>query len=131
MELSAIARFMRRMRKFFAAFMMLVLFAGPALALAGPASASVLPGAISAASAKAAEKASVPAKKRVCWRKMLFEKRDGKTEPARTAFCGNNFKHPCVYVVALSVQAPQAYRLPPVRRLSGSDGSGLLRPPIA
>jgi hypothetical protein len=119
------------MRKFLAAFMMLVLLAGPALALAGPASASALPGAVSAASAKAAERASIPAKKRVCWRKALFEKRDGKTEPARTASCGSDFKHPCVHVVAFSVQEPHAYRLPPVRRLSGSDGSGLLRPPIA
>lgn len=131
MELSAITRFMQGMRKFLAAFMMLVLLAGQALALAGPSSAMAMPGAVSAVSAKAAEKSSIPAKKRVCWRKALFEKRDGKAEPARAAPCGGDFKHPCVFVVTLSAREPDAYRLPPVRRLSGSDGSGLLRPPIA
>lgn len=128
MELSAITRFMQGMRKLLAAFMMLVLLAGQALALAGPSSAMSMPGAVSA---KAAEKSSIPAKKRVCWRKALFEKRGGKAEPARAAPCGGDFKHPCVFVVTLSAREPDAYRLPPVRRLSGSDGSGLLRPPIA
>lgn len=122
---------MQGMRKILAAFMMLVLLAGQALALTGPSSAMAMPGAVSAASAKAAEKNSIPAKKRVCWRKVLFQKRDGKTEPAGTAPCGSDFKHPCVYVVSLSLREPQAYWLPPVRRMSGSDGSGLLRPPIA
>lgn len=118
------------MKKFIAAFIMLVLATGQTLALAGPAAALVAPGPVLAASAKPADKSSVPATKRVCWGKAMFEKRDGKNEPARAAPCGSDFKHPCVFVVTLALREPHSYRLPPVRRLSGGDGSGLLRPPI-
>ena len=87
--------------------------------------------AVTSAAAKAAEAGAVPASKRVCWRKAFFSKSDGATAPARSPACGSEFKHSCDFVVILSAREPQSYQLPPVRRLSGSDGKGLLRPPIA
>lgn len=117
---------MRGMKKLLAALSVLVLLTVQLSALATPAYAGAAPVAVSADSA-----AAVGPAKRVCWRKILHANADEDSAPARASACGGDFKHPCGYALIPFVTGPRIHGISPVRPLSGSDGSGLLRPPIA
>lgn len=120
---------MRDMRNVFAAILMLVFVTGQVLALAGPAAAAVLDGAVVSVTDGAAN--AVPVEKRVCWRKTLYSNPAGKAGPVRAVFCGADTKFVPDCAVAPPVPGHQVYGMSSDRRLFGRTGDGPLRPPIS
>ncbi len=120
------------MRKLFIAFMMLALTVSQVPAQAGV----VMP---QAASANIAMMLSIrpgtvvaqSAGKRMCWRKLVLAASGKYSRPAVISSCGTDHKlHRAIFVPATPGNG-QIYEAAQVTRLSGSDGTDLLRPPIA
>ncbi|GAB4352794.1 MAG: hypothetical protein Kow0026_10570 [Oricola sp.] len=119
------------MKTFVAVLLMLVLPIGQAFAAAVPVNTPAAPTVANAASAKAAELRRVRARKRVCWRKTLLSKYGDPTGSAAISVCGTDVKQLCIAIAIPFERASRSFPQSPVRRLSGSDAGGLLRPPIS
>jgi hypothetical protein len=120
------------MRKLFIAFMMLALTLGQALAQAGMAMPSAASGDIAAMlSVRPGTVVAQSAGKRMCWRKLVFAASGKYSRPAVISSCGTDHKlHRAIFVPA-TPDNRQVYEAAKITRLSGSDGTDLLRPPIA
>lgn len=119
------------MRNLFIAFMMLTLTVSQALAQASVTMPLAAPGDISAMlSVKPGTVVAQSAGKRMCWRKMVLAASGKHSQPVVISSCGNDHKLHRAFFVPATPGNLQVYEAAQSARLSGSDGSDLLRPPI-
>ncbi|WP_193177305.1 hypothetical protein [Oricola nitratireducens] len=120
------------MRKLFIAFMMLALTVSQVAAQAGVVVPTAASGDIAAMlSVRPGTVVAQSAGKRLCWRKLVLAASGKYSRPAVISSCGTDHKlHRAIFVPATPGNG-QLYEAARVSRLSGNDGTDLLRPPIA